>query len=145
MTDHTKQAEYFIVSGSVPGLANYLEKITGEAAEIIKEFKQERDEARAALAEIDRALKEFYTPAYSDHGAHIAVSCAKMLDEQAAQLKRERDELAAALRAFAALDISPLSNKPDDYPVFGMNDSKIAVGDVRAARAALAKLDNPAA
>lgn len=46
--------------------------------------------------------------------------------------------LEEALRPFAGLDIRMYSAASDDTEIFGMNDSRIHVGDVRRARAALA-------
>lgn len=53
------------------------------------------------------------------------------------RLTAQRDALYAALKVFANLDISHHDGKPDDRPVFGLNETVFTLGDVRRARAAL--------
>lgn len=59
------------------------------------------------------------------------------------RLRKDRDELAAALRPFAALLQKHHEgiDYPDDRPIFGINDALITVGSLRRACALLARLD----
>ena len=51
----------------------------------------------------------------------------------------KQDKLRKALKPFAAL-LQPHNDKGDgSLPVFGINDAKITVGDLRRARSALAQ------
>ena len=49
----------------------------------------------------------------------------------------ERDGLRNALRPFAALYDKCLDQRPDDTPLFALNDAIISVGDIRRAKQAL--------
>ena len=51
------------------------------------------------------------------------------------------DAMRAALRPFAALLSAHHADMPDNRPVFGINDALFTVGDLHAARAALALAD----
>lgn len=45
--------------------------------------------------------------------------------------------IASALMPLAQLDVAHLSGKPDTYPIFGLNDTTLTLGDVRRARRVL--------
>ena len=47
-------------------------------------------------------------------------------------------DLVAALEPFAALSTA-LVDRPDEHPLYGFNDATITYGDIRRARAAVAK------
>lgn len=55
------------------------------------------------------------------------------------RLRAHAPELLDALEPLANLELSAtLLDKPDNYPLYGLNDSIITVGDVRQARAVIA-------
>lgn len=56
-----------------------------------------------------------------------------------ARLIAAAPELLDALRPFAALLAEHHDDLPDDRPIFGINDAVITAGDLRRARAAIAK------
>lgn len=70
-----------------------------------------------------------------------AESAASAQQERLVVLEKFRQDASAPLQVLANLDLTKtLSGKTDDYPLFGLNGAIITVGDVRNARAALAKL-----
>jgi|GEM_PF-4757063 len=50
-------------------------------------------------------------------------------------------DLLAALKPFAELDIEHAHDKRDDEPMYGVGDTLITFGDIRRARAAIAKAE----
>lgn len=71
----------------------------------------------------------------------VARVCARTLSENEAnaRLIAAAPELLEALRHFAALLAEHHDDLPDDRPIFGINDAVITAGDLRRARAAIAK------
>lgn len=53
-------------------------------------------------------------------------------------------ELLEALRPFAQLWRPAMADQPDSKPIYGLDDALVTVGDVRRARAALARLEGGA-
>ncbi len=54
---------------------------------------------------------------------------------------RERDAAVEALRPFAGLDMSPYEGARDERTFYQLNETEITVGDIRKARAVLAKIE----
>jgi uncharacterized spore protein YtfJ len=80
-------------------------------------------------------------------GAALLDDAVKVIEEQDKELValRARAEAAEGLREalepLSRMDLKALQDKRNDYPVFGLNDSTITVGDIRKATAALAAYD----
>lgn len=55
--------------------------------------------------------------------------------------ERERDEAVEALRPFAGLDMSPYEVARGERTFYQLNETEITVGDIRKARAVLAKIE----
>lgn len=74
------------------------------------------------------------------HGVHTSGFQAGLAHNRArVEEHQTAKELLTALRPFAALWLDAYDRKPDNHPVWGSGENVITVGDVKAARTAIAR------